>query len=86
MPVEIRFSVPILIGPKATQPAVQWVPGQYRGVKRPERAAYQPPPSNTEVANVVLSSVPVQACHCVNITCKSQLTIVLLVKRMANKL
>jgi hypothetical protein len=62
---------------------------QYRGVKRPERGADHPPTSSTDVANAVelhirQSSMPVEACHGLTFTCKSQLTRVLLVKRVAN--
>jgi hypothetical protein len=64
MPWGVRFSVSVLIGPEATQPAVRWVPAQYLGVKRPERGADHPPLSSTDVANAVelhirLSSMPV---------------------------
>lgn len=64
MPLGVRFSLSVLIGPEATQSAVLWAPGQYRGLKRPERVADHPPPSSTEVANAVelhirLSSMPV---------------------------
>ena len=32
-----------------TQPPIQWVPGLFRGVKRPVRGADHPPPSSAEV-------------------------------------
>ena len=43
---EARFSTPAL-GP--TQPPIQWVPGLYRGVKRPGHGVDRPPPSSTKV-------------------------------------
>jgi hypothetical protein len=43
---EARFSAPAL-GP--TQPPIQWVPGLYRGVKRPGHGVDSPPPSSTKV-------------------------------------
>jgi hypothetical protein len=60
----VKFSVFFPISPEAIQLAVRWVPGQYLGMKRPERGADHPPSYSTEVANAVelhirLSSMPV---------------------------
>jgi hypothetical protein len=33
------------------QPPVQWLPGSFPGIKRPERGVDHPPPSSAEVRN-----------------------------------
>ena len=43
-PGGVRFSVPPRLAPRPTQPPLQWVPGLYRGVERPERDANHPSP------------------------------------------
>ena len=43
------FPTPVQIAPGATQPHIQWVPGAFPGVKRPERGVDLLPQSSTEV-------------------------------------
>jgi hypothetical protein len=44
-----EFPHPSKPAPGPTQPPVRWVPGLYRGVKRPGREADPPPPFSAEV-------------------------------------
>ena len=47
---ERNFFVPSTAVQRPSQPPVQWAPGSFPGVKRPERGADHPPPSSAEVA------------------------------------
>jgi hypothetical protein len=49
MSVGTTFCGPIHTGPRPTQPPLQWVSVFFTELKRSERGADDPPPSNTKV-------------------------------------